>query len=350
MLDLIIPVYNNREGLMRSLMSLGMETKDLYVTIVDDCSSVEYDDIIKMFIKAFPIQYFKLPINSGPGVARQWGLDHTDHDFVAFLDCGDTYTSPFVLQKQQQILIDDSNIYFIISGHNDQRADGFYYIDTTNNRVLGKMYRRSFLTKYHISFDLNCPRINEDVGFNHICRIICHYLEDKDQVAHIYIINDPAVNWNNIGPSIVRFNNCEFYYHQQNLGFALNSEHCLTILSMNKIPLEYFTEQYYAGMAYEYLAYLSTINRRPEFLEDSLTGAAYYYHKVFKSFKDVNKKLLTQSFYQELSDLIQDPEDPIRDNLIPIDFLGFLNKLEAMPCPDISNKLTMLNLNAVYEK
>ena len=98
MLDLIIPVYNNREGLMRSLMSLGLETEGLYVTIVDDCSSVEYDDIIKMFIKAFPIQYFKLPVNSGPGVARQWGLDHTDHDFVAFLDCGDTYTSPLILQ------------------------------------------------------------------------------------------------------------------------------------------------------------------------------------------------------------------------------------------------------------
>jgi glycosyltransferase involved in cell wall biosynthesis len=50
MLDLIIPVYKNKKGLYRSLMSLGSElNKQVRVTIVDDCSGDNYDDVINIF-------------------------------------------------------------------------------------------------------------------------------------------------------------------------------------------------------------------------------------------------------------------------------------------------------------
>lgn len=71
MLDLVIPVYKNKAGLYRSLFSIGTETyKKVFVTIVDDCSGDNYDDIVEFFQKFFPIRVIYLQKNVGPGMAR----------------------------------------------------------------------------------------------------------------------------------------------------------------------------------------------------------------------------------------------------------------------------------------
>lgn len=76
MLDLIIPVYKNKAGLYRSLFSIGTETnKEVFVTIVDDCSGDTYEDVIEIFQKFFPIRVIYLEENQGPGIARQAGLN-----------------------------------------------------------------------------------------------------------------------------------------------------------------------------------------------------------------------------------------------------------------------------------
>ena len=62
MLDIIIPVYNNPEGLRNTLNSINQEIyNDITITIVDDCSSVKYK---------WPV--LRMEKNSGPGAAPIW--------------------------------------------------------------------------------------------------------------------------------------------------------------------------------------------------------------------------------------------------------------------------------------
>ena len=44
MLDIIIPTYKNKEALVRSLESIP-NYQELNITVVDDCSGLDYTDL-----------------------------------------------------------------------------------------------------------------------------------------------------------------------------------------------------------------------------------------------------------------------------------------------------------------
>ena len=103
-------------------MSLGSElNKQVRVTIVDDCSGDNYDDIISIFQKFFPIRAIYLSKNVGPGMARQEGLNKATQPYVAFLDCGDIYTSPDRLLECLQVVKDYPECYMYSWGHFEEK-------------------------------------------------------------------------------------------------------------------------------------------------------------------------------------------------------------------------------------
>jgi lipopolysaccharide biosynthesis glycosyltransferase len=70
-LDIIIPTYNDKKGLIRTLKSIPVRN-DVHITVVDDCSPVPY---IKEVRKLFPyVTYFQKRVNEGPGMAREFGM------------------------------------------------------------------------------------------------------------------------------------------------------------------------------------------------------------------------------------------------------------------------------------
>lgn len=79
MVDIIIPAYNAHKTISKALLSICMQTiKDkINVYIIDDCSDHDYKKIINKFKDRINITQYKLDKNSGPGVARQYGLDHS---------------------------------------------------------------------------------------------------------------------------------------------------------------------------------------------------------------------------------------------------------------------------------
>ena len=65
MLDIIIPAYNCKDTLPRTLGSIVAQTKKekCIVTIVDDCSTEDLKPIIEDFKKYIKINYIKLKEN-----------------------------------------------------------------------------------------------------------------------------------------------------------------------------------------------------------------------------------------------------------------------------------------------
>ena len=77
MIDIIIPLYNSKT-IWYTLASIAYQTDtDVTVTVVDDCSSKEYDysKMIEFYQQFLNLQYIRLEKNSGPGVARQKGIE-----------------------------------------------------------------------------------------------------------------------------------------------------------------------------------------------------------------------------------------------------------------------------------
>lgn len=83
-------------------------------------------------------------------------------------------------------------------------------------------------------------------------------------------------------------------------------------------------------MAHEYCFYLSTKSFRPEFTKEAFDGALYYYQHIFRAYKMVNPQQLRTIFYHSLGYIISENWSPIHETLLPIDYQGFLDKLEEI--------------------
>ena len=93
--SIIIPCFNSSSTIQRTLDGLAKQDFDLKkieLLIIDDCSTDETPEIINSYgaISEFGIvRMFKTQINSGPGIARNLGIDSCTGRYVIFVDSDD---------------------------------------------------------------------------------------------------------------------------------------------------------------------------------------------------------------------------------------------------------------------
>lgn len=84
--SIIIPVYNRPDEVDELLASLTQQTfTDFEVVIVEDGSTVPCLDIVEKYNKQLDIRYFNIA-NSGPGPARNHGVQNSSGNYVIILD------------------------------------------------------------------------------------------------------------------------------------------------------------------------------------------------------------------------------------------------------------------------
>ena len=106
-LSVIIPYYNNPEGLARLLSSIMNSKKapEYEVIVVDDGSSKEYNG----YKRYKHYNYYKLKKNHGPAVARNMGVAGAKGKFVVFLD-GDVEVFPDTLFEIARVFQEDPDV------------------------------------------------------------------------------------------------------------------------------------------------------------------------------------------------------------------------------------------------
>lgn len=86
MISIIIAIYNRKDELYELLHSLGQQTDMAFeVIVVDDGSQVDLMSVVSMFENQLSLRYFKKS-NSGPGLSRNYGVQHTSGEWLVFLD------------------------------------------------------------------------------------------------------------------------------------------------------------------------------------------------------------------------------------------------------------------------
>ena len=271
MLDIIIPTYKNKEGLVKTLQSIP-NYKEVKIIVVDDASGIDYSDLLSQF----NFRLIEMEKNSGPGVARQVGIMVSNEPYIMFMDTGDYFIEGALSEVLGVINI---NPEICIFSWRYEIGDAEY--DINNNNLHGRVYKREFLNRFNIHFSEQGSYANEDVGFNHACRLIMFkYYPNND---HVLTLKKSIVVYDTDDmTSITRRDNRAFIFREQNMGLAYNAIHAYNIAKANGVEEGMLKDYLSDIMGSQYFFFIRTLEERPEYLQQAWDGARYFYHNCFK--------------------------------------------------------------------
>ena len=309
MIDIIIPIYNiDIKQLRTCLSSIISQTilEELEVTIVDDGSFVQNEELEIMINKMrnfIPIQFLRYENNRGPGYARQYGIDHTNNEYILFIDADDMLT-PIATEVLLKALQQQPDKAVAVAE--------FYALDTKSMQiektgiqltwVFAKLYRREIIDKYNFHFNVeeDCSYANEDVGFNVQYQYV---LGDSCLV----LIEQPLYYWSDRNRnSITRNNNYEYKYKQGHKGYVMNFIRTYKKLKdvVSKERRENYAFKHLIDIYRDYSK--NWVQIQENNLNDELLEYSYlYYREVFKEFDNVNKDVLKKYWEIYCSDKIK---------------------------------------------
>lgn len=197
MINVIIPAYNCRTTLGRTLSSLVAQTDPNFeVIVVDDCSTEDLKSIIDDYSDKLSIIYIRNERNLGCGMSRQVGIDNATQKFITFLDSDDMFM-PYTVETFNSIIEANPDTEYLHSYFYEQividNNPAIYLWKDNYTACHGKLYNVELIKKYGIR---NSPLVKwaDDSFFNSMC----------SELMNMSIINIPTVLWTNNKNSIMR--------------------------------------------------------------------------------------------------------------------------------------------------
>lgn len=283
MIDIIIPAYNALGTIRQTLASIAYQTfaKKLNVYIVDDCSDCSYDDLIDFFSDFINLKLLRVDKNGGPALARQYGIDHSESEYIIFIDSDDVFSDSNSVKRLYD-LISNANADVGMTSFFEELNDRFVYHDPLYVWLHGKIYRREFLNKYNIRF--NETRANEDFGFNQLCFLCGANIAESTNISYV---------WKNNRASITRseeFNKKNMRFFTYNFAWAIK---CAIERNANLYRLKESLYNGLVGIYHNYLKY-PDVFIKDNILEEICFLIEYYDDSVIS---DDVKSLLIKNQY-----------------------------------------------------
>lgn len=219
MISIVMPIYNAERYLEKSLESIVNQTyKNIEIILIND-GSTDNSMAIAQKYKDNDTRVTLLEIeNSGPGVARNLGIEKSKGDYISFVDADDCLLDDSIEILLNQALDGD---YDVVSG-NHYRVAGETTVAKTNyqsgklNRngtkeekkrydifktssgfgyIWGKLYKKSFIMKNKIEFNRDRKVFLEDNLFNlKVLAFDPKYFLLNKEVYYYNIIDDSLSN------------------------------------------------------------------------------------------------------------------------------------------------------------
>lgn len=107
LVSIITPTFNSEKFILSTIKSVLNQTYTNWeLILVDDCSTDSTWELINT-IKDSRIKSFKLDLNSGPGIARNFAIQKAQGNYIAFLDSDDLW-KPEKLFLQLQFMKEEN--------------------------------------------------------------------------------------------------------------------------------------------------------------------------------------------------------------------------------------------------
>lgn len=190
-INVIIPAYNCRDTLDRTLHSLACQfDTDFVVTIMDDNSTEPFSDVIDRFKMDLDIRVIRNTKNLGCGTTRQVGIDNNDCDYFTFLD-SDDIAMPNMISMLRNSAIAHPDCGLISGGIYGVKSDRLYRLKNIGY-CHAKLYKASDIAKYNIRNSSEI-RWSDDAYFNYMVRGLCKEHVITTEPMHIYTYNPNSI-------------------------------------------------------------------------------------------------------------------------------------------------------------
>lgn len=154
LVSVVIPTYNRRNNLERSLGSVLRQSYDnMEILIVDDGS----DDGTEEYVKSIGdprVFYYKNATNMGPSASRNRGASLAKGAYIAFQDSDDEWL-PEKLEKMMNIL-ESAGEHVGLAYHEMQEAEGKGEIIPSRN--IPVIYKNGYIYRYMLLYPLISPQ------------------------------------------------------------------------------------------------------------------------------------------------------------------------------------------------
>lgn len=195
-LSIILPVYNPTR-IKRLFDSIEKQSNkdDFELVIVNDCGNDNYLDLLNDY--TFNFLNLTTPYNIGQGLARQYGIDNCNGEWITFLDHDDELTYDILKKVVEDIKISECEFLYstqsIICNDYDWLTTQMYMVEDSPAVLHGHFYKKEKLKKYNIKFSEKI-RAQEDTYYlmlvnGHIVRDKENYIEDKT------IVKSPLITY-----------------------------------------------------------------------------------------------------------------------------------------------------------
>lgn len=325
-LDIIIPYYNNPEGLELTLKSIVYpDLTNITITVVDDCSDIDYEDIKENYPT---VNFLRLEQNSGPGVARQYGIEHTSNSHIMFIDTGDYILSKYNLIEITETIKEKSIPYLYLWRW--LNAEHTTYSNEYNPLLHGWVIKRELLELYNIYFSKPGSRSNEDSGFMRPCQIIAQELEEKLKIPYILFNEAPVLMYTYDENSMVHADNQSYMYTKHIPGVTINAKHIETILINNHISIGLIIQEISRIMVDLYTDFLRCAKNSPKNLENNWNYIKKFYEETYYKYEKANSIALSQAYSRRLPYLTK-----MKSGIFPtINLKRFIEEVkESETCP-----------------
>lgn len=111
--SVICPTYNSLQHVKKLVKNLNLQMyNDFELVLIDDCSNDGTEEFIHQITPTlkYKINYIKLEVNSGAGIARNIGIEKAVGDYIAFIDVDDLWL-PDKLEKQYKYMEENDYVF-----------------------------------------------------------------------------------------------------------------------------------------------------------------------------------------------------------------------------------------------
>lgn len=316
MIDIIIPCHNSHSTLDRTLGSILCQRilPSIKVTLVRDGGDF-YDDIIKRYSPVMNIQEIGYDDNGGPGKARNYGMTHTNNEFITFIDSDDVFSGPFAILNMINEMYSEPGIMIAVCDFIEEIAPSKFKRHTKDITFIhGKMYRREYLERNNI-LQNDKEGSNEDVGFNILAMIL---LKEGEKVKYsTNVTNYWLCNPN----SIVRSNKEVFDYRESFQTFVKNMTYVYSELRKRNLQDEpHILAERIASLGRICNLFYEKKNKHPEYAEDNIKVVKEFYKKEYEPYEHLVTKEMFDATYERypFKNIFQLPKNEL------ISFIGSL--------------------------
>jgi glycosyltransferase involved in cell wall biosynthesis len=117
-ISIILPVYNRASSMKKAIESvIAQSFTNWELLIIDDCSQdLSYETAKSFSAKEKRIRVYQLDQNSGAAVARNYGIDKAEGNFISLLDSDDWYEPEFLKKSYDHLNALPREMGFIWTG------------------------------------------------------------------------------------------------------------------------------------------------------------------------------------------------------------------------------------------